>query len=87
MVATGSTHPIRELLDVAFARVGIADWGKHVTQDPRFFRPAEVDLLVGDSSKAREKLGWKPEVGFQQLVERMVDSDVKIERTNERNRE
>jgi len=87
VVATGATHSIRELLDVAFARVGIDDWGKHVTQDPRFFRPAEVDLLVGDASKARDVLGWKPEVGFQELVERMVDSDVKAERTAERNRE
>ena len=65
VVATGATHSIRELLDVAFARVGISDWGKHVTQDPRFFRPAEVDLLVGDASKARDVLGWTPEVGFQ----------------------
>src|SRR3954470_24338527 len=54
VVATGATHSIRELLDVAFARVGISDWEKYVTQDPRFFRPAEVDLLVGDPSKARE---------------------------------
>jgi GDPmannose 4,6-dehydratase len=87
VVATGSTHTIRELLDVAFARVGISDWAKHVTQDPRFFRPAEVDLLVGDASKAADVLGWKPEVGFQDLVERMVDSDVKNERKIERNRE
>ncbi len=60
VVATGETHSIRELLDVAFARVGISDWSKYVTQDPRFFRPAEVDLLVGDPSKAREVLGWSP---------------------------
>ena len=65
VVATGSTHSIRELLDVAFARVGINDWDKYVSQDPRFFRPAEVDLLVGDPSKAREALGWSPEVGFR----------------------
>ena len=87
VVATGATHSIRELLDVAFARVGIDDWTKHVTQDPRFFRPAEVDLLVGDPSKARDVLGWVPEVGFQELVERMVDSDVLAERRAERNRE
>ena len=87
VVATGSTHSIRELLDVAFARVGISDWGKYVTQDPRFFRPAEVDLLVGDPSKAREVLGWSPEVGFQDLVERMVDADVKAEKMAERHRE
>jgi len=87
VVATGNTHSIRELLDVAFARVGISDWGKYVTQDPRFFRPAEVDLLVGDPSKAREVLGWSPEVGFQDLVERMVDADVKAEQMAERHRE
>jgi GDPmannose 4,6-dehydratase len=87
VVATGSTHSIRELLDVAFARVGIGEWGKYVTQDPRFFRPAEVDLLVGDASKARDVLGWKPEVNFEQLVERMVDADVEAERRAERHRE
>ena len=76
VVATGETHSIRELLDVAFSHVGIADWEQHVVQDPRFFRPAEVDLLVGDASKARERLGWAPEVGFEQLVQMMVDHDV-----------
>src|SRR3954465_4694186 len=81
VIATGETHSIRELLDIAFARVGIDDWSAYVTQDPRFFRPAEVDLLVGDASKARDVLGWKPDVGFQDLVERMVDADVKTERT------
>jgi GDPmannose 4,6-dehydratase len=76
VVATGETHAIRELLDVAFRHVGIDDWERHVLQDPRFFRPAEVDLLVGDPSKARERLGWTPEVGFEQLVQMMVDSDL-----------
>ena len=76
VVATGVTHSIRELLDVAFAHVGIDDWERHVVQDPRFFRPAEVDLLVGDPSKARARLGWQPEVGFEQLVQMMVDHDL-----------
>jgi GDPmannose 4,6-dehydratase len=76
VVATGETHSIRELLDVAFARVGIDDWSPYVQQDPRFMRPAEVDELVGDASKARERLGWKPTVGFTELVHLMVDSDV-----------
>ncbi|GAC1441650.1 MAG: GDP-mannose 4,6-dehydratase [Mycobacteriales bacterium] len=76
VVATGETHSIRELLDVAFARVGIEDWQRYVFQDPAFFRPAEVDLLVGDPAKARELLGWKPEVGFTELVHMMVDFDV-----------
>jgi GDPmannose 4,6-dehydratase len=76
VVATGETHSIRELLDVAFRHVGIDDWEGKVTQDPRFFRPAEVDLLIGDPSKAREKLGWTPKVGFEELVRMMVESDV-----------
>jgi GDPmannose 4,6-dehydratase len=81
VVATGETHSIRDLLEVAFARVGIDDWSKRVIQDKRFFRPAEVDLLVGDASKARDQLGWTPKVGFQELVHSMVDSDLAIEET------
>ena len=76
VVATGETHSIRELLEIAFTRAGLTDWEKYVEQDPRFFRPAEVDLLIGDASKARNVLGWQPTVGFQDLVERMVDSDL-----------
>jgi GDPmannose 4,6-dehydratase len=76
VVATGETHSIRELLDVAFRHVGIDDWADKVVQDPRFFRPAEVDLLIGDPSKAREKLGWTPKVGFEDLVRMMVDNDL-----------
>ena len=84
VVATGETHSIREFLDIAFRRVGIDDWTPHVTQDPRFFRPAEVDLLIGDASKARDKLGWTPKVSFPQLVEMMVDSDLAEQRALER---
>jgi GDPmannose 4,6-dehydratase len=76
VVATGETHTIRDLLETAFAVVGIDDWERYVDQDPRFFRPAEVDLLIGDPSKAREKLGWQPKVGFEDLVRMMVDSDL-----------
>ncbi len=76
VVATGETHSIRELLDVAFRRAGIEDWEPHVVQDPRFFRPAEVDLLIGDPSKAKRQLGWTPQVGFEQLVHMMVDHDL-----------
>jgi GDPmannose 4,6-dehydratase len=79
VVATGQTHSIRELLEVAFRRVGIEDWSRYVEQDPRFFRPAEVDLLIGDASKAREKLGWQPTVTFEELIERMVDADLQSE--------
>ena len=80
VIATGETHSIGDLLDVAFSRVGIADWKRHVEQDPRYFRPAEVDLLIGDASKARDQLDWAPTMGFQQLIERMVDADVVTER-------
>ena len=80
VISTGETHSIGELLDVAFSRVGIDDWSKHVFQDPAFMRPAEVDLLIGDCSKAQDKLGWKPTVGFTELVTMMVDSDVELQK-------
>jgi len=76
-VATGETHSIREYLDIAFTRVGINDWSKLVSVDPRFFRPAEVDMLIGDATKARTKLGWQPTVSFAELVTMMVDSDLR----------
>ncbi|MBK5237531.1 MAG: GDP-mannose 4,6-dehydratase [Actinomycetales bacterium] len=76
VIATGETHSIEELLTVAFRVAGIEDWRAHVKQDARFMRPAEVDLLIGDSAKAREKLGWTPTVGFEQLVEMMVNADL-----------
>ncbi len=80
VISTGTTHSIRDLLDVAFARVGVDDWSGLVTQDPRYMRPAEVQLLLGDSTKARETLGWTPTVGFTELVEMMVDHDVALQR-------
>ena len=80
VISTGETHSIRDLLDAAFAHVGIEDWSGLVTQDPRFMRPAEVDLLIGDSSKAREVLGWKPEVDFATLVGMMVENDLAEQR-------
>jgi GDPmannose 4,6-dehydratase len=76
VIATGETWSIRDFLDLAFAHVGIDDWDQHVTQDPRFMRPAEVELLIGDASKARDKLGWKPTVSFAELVAMMVDADI-----------
>ncbi len=76
VVATGETHSIRELLDVAFGAVGIEDWEPYVEQDKRFFRPAEVDLLIGDPTKARAQLGWQPRVDFESLVRMMVESDL-----------
>jgi GDPmannose 4,6-dehydratase len=81
VVATGENHSIRELLEIAFAHVGISDWSAHVVQDPRFFRPAEVDVLIGDASKARERLGWRPKVSFTELVEMMVDADLAEQKT------
>ncbi len=81
VVATGQTHAIREFVELAFKHVGIEDWEKYVKIDQRYFRPAEVDLLVGDPAKAREKLGWEPTVTFEQLVQIMVDADVALNRS------
>jgi GDPmannose 4,6-dehydratase len=78
VVATGETHSVRDLLTVAFRHVGIEDWSRHVVQDRRFLRPAEVDLLIGDPTRARERLGWKPEVDFEDLVRMMVEHDLDL---------
>src|SRR5688500_2668613 len=75
VIATGESHSVRELVELSFGHVGL-DWEKHVKLDPRFLRPAEVDHLVGDSSKARAALGWTPEVDFPALVRMMVDADM-----------
>lgn len=83
VLATGTTHPISELLDLAFAEVGIDDWKPYVKQDPRFMRPAEVDLLLGDPTKAKTKLGWEPKVQFPELVKMMVQNDLEIEAKKE----
>ncbi len=80
VIATGETHSVRDFVVAAFAHVGIDDWRRHVRQDPRFMRPAEVDLVVGDATLAREVLGWKPTVSFRELVEMMVDSDLEATR-------
>ena len=77
VVATGETHSVREFCQVAFARADL-DYEDHVIVDEKFFRPAEVDLLVGDPTKAREKLGWQTEVDFKQLAELMVDADIEL---------
>lgn len=80
VISTGQTHSIRELLDAAFGAVGITDWEHLVTQDPRFMRPAEVELLIGDSAKAKDVLGWEPTVGFTELVSMMVENDLAEQR-------
>jgi GDPmannose 4,6-dehydratase len=77
VVATNETHSIREFLDLAFGHVKL-DWRKHVEIDPRYYRPAEVDLLIGDYSKAKRLLGWEPKTKFADLVRLMVDADVKL---------
>jgi len=76
VVATGETHAVEEAVEIAFSHVGL-DWHDYVKTDERFFRPAEVDLLVGDCTKARNVLGWKPTVSFQELITMMVDHDLK----------
>jgi GDPmannose 4,6-dehydratase len=75
VVATGETHSVREFCELAFDRVGL-NWADHVVVDEKFFRPAEVDLLVGDPTKARTTLGWKPSTSFERLVHMMVDADM-----------
>ena len=79
VIATGETHSVEEFLTLAFERVGLGDWRPYVRQDPKFFRPAEVDLLIGDPSKARQQLGWQPEISFDELVTMMVEHDVAYE--------
>jgi GDPmannose 4,6-dehydratase len=76
VLATGETHTVEEFLEEAFTYAGL-DWRNYVKTDPRYFRPAEVDLLIGDYSKAKEKLHWEPTVRFQELVRMMVDADRK----------
>ena len=82
VIATGETHSIREYLELAFAAAEISDWERYVRQDPRFMRPAEVDLLIGDPSKAQSVLGWTPTVTFPELVAMMVEGDLAIESAN-----
>jgi GDPmannose 4,6-dehydratase len=77
VIATNETHSVREFLEAAFACAGL-DWKKHVEIDPRYFRPAEVDLLIGDYTKAKRQLGWAPKTRFVDLVKLMVDSDVDL---------
>ena len=77
VVGTGETHSVREFLELAFAHAGL-DWQEHVKLDPRYLRPAEVDLLLADPARSKEKLGWTPTVGFRELVTMMVDADIAL---------
>jgi GDPmannose 4,6-dehydratase len=83
VIATGETHSVREFLELAFRHAGL-DWEEHVVSDPRFMRPAEVDLLIGDATKARTKLGWAPTVSFEELVGMMVENDIKLQERQQR---
>lgn len=85
VIATGETHSVREFLEEAFSYVGL-DWREHIEKDPRYLRPAEVDLLVGDASKARRVLGWEPRIRFKDLVRLMVDEDLRLVRSNQTNK-
>ena len=78
VIATGETHSLEELLVIAFSEIGITDWKKYVGQDERYMRPADVFYLAGDSSKAREELGWKPKTSFKEMVSKMVTNDIKL---------
>ena len=80
VIATGETHSIREFLEIAFKTIEISDWNKYVIQDPRMFRPAEVDVLRGDASKARTELKWQSRTSFEDLVKKMVYSDIEIQK-------
>jgi GDPmannose 4,6-dehydratase len=84
VIATGETHSVREFLDEAFEYVKL-DWHNYVEIDPRYFRPTEIDLLLGDAGKARQKLGWRPKVSFRDLVQMMVDADLQAESTRSSN--
>ena len=83
IIASGETHSVREVLDEAFGYIGL-DWHPYVEIDPRYFRPAEVDLLLGDPTKARTLLGWEPKVSFKELVKIMIDSDMKLAEREQR---
>ncbi len=78
VIATGETHTVKEFLDVVFGHVGL-DWKRHVKIDPRYYRPTEVDLLIGDASHAKQKLGWEPKVRFTELAVMMVEADLRME--------
>jgi GDPmannose 4,6-dehydratase len=77
VIATGETHSVQELLDEAFGYVGL-NWKDHLEIDPRYYRPAEVDLLMGDAGKAKIQLGWEPKTRFKDLVRLMVDADIRM---------
>ena len=78
VIATGKTYSIRDFFDAAFKHIGVDNWAPYIKQDPRFMRPAEVDVLRGNSEKALHNLGWKPKTNLAELVKIMVDNDLKL---------
>ena len=78
VISTGKTHSIREFLTYAFEHIGVTDWEKYVKQDPRYMRPAEVDVLLGDSTKAQTELNWKPKTSLEEMVSKMVKNDIEM---------
>jgi GDPmannose 4,6-dehydratase len=82
VIATGETHTVREFCQIAFAHAGL-DWKDHVVVDPQYLRPTEVDLLLGDASKAKRELGWEATTKFDELVRLMVDSDLQLARSGQ----
>jgi GDPmannose 4,6-dehydratase len=83
VIATGETHSVKEFLDLTFGHLGL-DWKEHVKTDPRYLRPSEVDLLLGDATRARERLGWAPRTTFQELVKLMTDHDLELAHEEQR---
>jgi len=78
VIATGKSHSVRECVEVAFDQAGVEDWQRYVVMDPSFVRPAEVDQLIGDPSKAKRDLGWEPQTSFEELIRLMVDADLAL---------
>lgn len=85
VIASGTSHSVRDLVEIAFSHLDL-DWQKYVVVDPRFIRPAEVETLIGDSTKARTELGWQPEVSFEQMIRMMVDADMERHQTRIKNK-
>lgn len=83
VISTGTTYSVKEFIDIAFNNVGIYNWEKHIEIDPKFYRPAEVDVLRGHSGKARAVLGWSPKTSFSNMVKIMINNDIKLLKTNE----
>ena len=82
IISTGESYSVKEFLDVAFHHIGITDWNKYVGQDEKYMRPAEINILRGDASKAKDILGWKPKTSFEELVSKMINNDIKLIKKN-----